>query len=71
MTPTELRRAIEELDITPEELGELIGVSRRAVFYRISGEAPVKQAEAKVINMELAARRAARDPKRRENNAKD
>jgi hypothetical protein len=57
MTKDELRDAMAELKMKPEEMAEMIGISRRGLFYRLSGEFAIRPSEAKVVNMALASHR--------------
>lgn len=57
MTKDELREAMTELQMKPEEMAKMIGISRRGLFYRLSGELTIRPSEAKVVNMALASHR--------------
>ena len=61
MKPSELKDAMQELGIKPVEFARQIGISERSLYYRMSGEQPIRAGEALAVNMMLAAKRAADD----------
>lgn len=64
MDKEQLDAARRELGLSADQLAEALGVSRRTLFYRLSGEQPIRASEAKAIDMMLAACRAAREKSR-------
>jgi len=65
VTPEELKAARQELGLTVDKLASRLGISTRSMKYRLSGELPVRGAEAKLLNMELAAHREAKSRTRK------